>query len=66
MLALVRFVPELNLAALRDRVGLMLATHRQRVALRDLPPHLLADVGLTADLAAREAARAPWDVSALR
>jgi len=30
--------------------------------LRDLDPHLLADIGVSRAEAAREAARAPWDL----
>ena len=34
---------------------------RQRRALRDLDPHLLADIGVTEAEARREAVRPPWD-----
>ena len=40
------------------------ATFRQRRALADLPPHRLADLGLGAEEAAREAARPVWDAPA--
>jgi uncharacterized protein YjiS (DUF1127 family) len=39
----------------------LLALHRQRSRLVALDPHLLRDIGISADEAQREAARAPWD-----
>ncbi|SFS02891.1 DUF1127 domain-containing protein [Yoonia litorea] len=42
----------------------MFALARQRRALDELPDHLLEDIGKTRVEAAKEAARAPWDVPA--
>jgi uncharacterized protein YjiS (DUF1127 family) len=39
-----------------------LAVRRQRRALRDLPPEVLRDIGLTRDEALSEAGRPIWDV----
>lgn len=38
----------------------LLARHHSRAALARLDPHLLADIGLTAEAAAEEAARPFW------
>ena len=40
----------------------ILAIHRQRRALKDLPEATLNDLGLTRDQALAEAARPAWDV----
>jgi len=40
----------------------LLALSRQRRALADLDPHVLADIGLTRDEALTEARRPIWDV----
>jgi uncharacterized protein YjiS (DUF1127 family) len=45
-----------------DRVLLALAVRRQRSKLANLDGHLLRDIGLTREKAAREAKRKPWDV----
>lgn len=39
-----------------------LAVRRQRQALRDLPPEVLRDIGLTREEALSEAERPFWDV----
>lgn len=52
----------------RTRRGLLprlldlIALRRQRRDLRDLPPHILRDIGLTEDEARAEADRPLWDV----
>ncbi len=43
------------------RLFLGLSVARERRALAALDAHLLRDIGLTRDAAAREAARDPWD-----
>lgn len=48
--------------SLLARLSGYLVIARQRQQLADLDPHQLSDIGLTADQAASEAARAPWDV----
>ncbi len=54
--------------AARQSLGLigllskMLAVRRQRNLLLRLDDHLLSDIGLTRDKAAREAQRPVWDV----
>lgn len=47
-------------AGLRRLAGLWLGRRRQRLALRELEPRLLDDVGLTPAQAAREAAKPFW------
>lgn len=44
-----------------DRIFLMTALARQRRHLRDLPDHLLKDIGLTREAARAEAERRFWD-----
>ncbi|MCX7643713.1 MAG: DUF1127 domain-containing protein [Rhodobacteraceae bacterium] len=39
-----------------------LAVRRERQALRDLPPEMLRDIGLSREAALREAERPIWDV----
>ncbi|MGP3698764.1 DUF1127 domain-containing protein [Rhodobacter sp. NSM] len=51
-----------SLQRLVAHLQLAVAAHRQRRALAQLDPHLLSDVGLTADEARAEAARPLWDV----
>lgn len=46
---------------LLSRLFDLLALRHQRARLRDLPPHLLQDIGLTEDQARAEAARPLWD-----
>lgn len=41
-----------------------LSISRHRAALARLDPHLLADIGITADMAHTEASRPFWDVPA--
>lgn len=45
-------------------LGKMVSLARQRQQLKDLDAHLLADLGISADDARREAARSFWDVPA--
>ena len=45
--------------ALRE-IGLWVALSRERHALAELNDHLLADIGITPDAAAREAAKPFW------
>jgi uncharacterized protein YjiS (DUF1127 family) len=45
-----------------QRVIAVLHLRRQRRALRELDPHQLADIGLSADQAMAEARRPIWDV----
>jgi uncharacterized protein YjiS (DUF1127 family) len=40
----------------------LIALRRQRHQLRDLPPQMLRDIGLTEDQARAEACRPLWDV----
>lgn len=57
--------PPLSAFAWRSALNRMTAAftlRRQRGHLAALDPHLLRDVGLTADAAATEAARPMWDV----
>lgn len=54
-----RVVPSLFARALAA-----LAIRRERRSLLDLDDHLLGDIGLTRDEAAREARREVWDVPA--
>ncbi|MGG5887956.1 DUF1127 domain-containing protein [Falsiroseomonas sp. HC035] len=48
------------LAALLDWLAACAHRHRTRIALRDLCPHLLRDLGLTKSQALREARRPFW------
>lgn len=50
--------PRLGLSA---RLRLWQSLHRQRIALSQLDPHMLEDIGVTEAQARREAARRPWD-----
>jgi len=43
-------------------VGRLIATSRQRAELRALEPHLLVDLGITAEAAEKEAQRPFWDL----
>lgn len=57
--------PALRGRARRGLLGGMLTAvslRRQRARLAHLDPHLLRDIGLTAEQAAAEAARPVWDV----
>lgn len=48
--------------SLLQRIATWHRVARQRRQLRELDPRLLADMGLTAEDAAREASRPFWDV----
>jgi len=47
--------------ALLPRLFALLSLRRQRAGLRDLPPHILRDIGLTPEEAQAEADRPFWD-----
>ena len=47
--------------SLLARLADLLALRRQRARLRDLPPHILRDIGLTEAEARAEADRPLWD-----
>ena len=47
-----------------SRLAAMIAVARQRRALRNLDDHLLCDIGVSDQEAAREADRPVWDVPA--
>ena len=49
------------LAGLLRRFAFCVSRWRQRRALADLPDHLLRDIGVTREQAAREASRPFWD-----
>ena len=51
-------------ARLTTALSAALALHRSRSRLSKLEPHMLADIGLTADEAHHEAKRAVWDAPA--
>jgi uncharacterized protein YjiS (DUF1127 family) len=55
--------PKARVSAL-TRLAAFLAVARQRAALRRLDDAALSDIGISRAEAAREAARAPWDVPA--
>ena len=55
-------VPALRLAAALALVRLWSRVGRERRALADLPPELLADIGITPAEAASECRRAAWDI----
>jgi len=48
--------------ALLPRLFALLSLRRQRGHLRDLPPHILRDIGLLPEEARAEADRPIWDV----
>jgi len=47
---------------LLPRLLSLLALRRDRARLRDLPPHMLRDIGITREEAMAEAGRPLWDV----
>lgn len=48
--------------SVRGLVRLWLDVWSERQALQRLDDRMLADIGITPEVAAREAARTPWDV----
>lgn len=50
-------------AALLRFLRLALAVRRERQELKELPPCLLSDIGVTPDEARIEASRSMWDVA---
>lgn len=48
------------------RLSLLFAVRRERARLVDLDDHTLDDIGISRAAAAREAARASWDLPANR
>ena len=50
--------------SLLDRVARLFALWRSRAVLGSLEAHRLEDIGISAEKAAREARKAPWDVPA--
>lgn len=55
--------PRRPFSPLRALRGMFALAH-QRHTLAALPDHLLEDIGISAEDAAKEAGRAPWDVPA--
>ncbi|NNE51327.1 MAG: DUF1127 domain-containing protein [Sulfitobacter sp.] len=47
-----------------DRITSLFALWRSRAVLGSLDAHRLEDIGISAEKAAREARKAPWDVPA--
>ena len=43
-------------------LDVLTSLYRQRVSLGKLEPHMLDDIGITCDMARREAERPVWDV----
>ena len=54
--------PSSSLSRLFRRLATAVALGRQRARLSDLDPHILRDIGLSADEAEAEARRSVWDV----
>lgn len=56
-----RPAPRRSSASLLHRIASLLTLRRQRARLRDLPPHMLRDIGLSPEEAQAEADRPFWD-----